>query len=47
MQAHSLLVSATLKDGTKITGYEPKIDDIMDVVNTSKDKCGDITIATE
>lgn len=46
-QTHSKLVTLELKNGNKITAYEPKIDDIMKVAADLKGKCGDIRLATE
>ncbi|EKD23747.1 MAG: hypothetical protein ACD_81C00186G0001 [uncultured bacterium] len=46
-QAHSLFVSATLKNGDKLTAVEPTIDDIMDVANAASAQCGRIIMATE
>ena len=46
-QNHSKLVSLKLKNGNKITAYEPQIDDVMDVVANLNGKCGDIQLATE
>lgn len=46
-QAHSLAVTATLKDGTEIHGIEPRIDTIMDLVAQAKPRCGDVVMATE
>ena len=47
MQTHALAVTATFKDGKKIVAQEPKIDDIFDIINQYKDKCGEIIMATE
>ena len=47
MQAHSLEVTAILKNGKVIKAKEPEIDDIFDIIAESKDKCGDIIVATE
>ena len=47
MQAHSLYVSIELKDGSKIVGFEPKIDDIIHLAVEAQKKCGKIFIATE
>lgn len=46
-QTHSKLVTLELKNGNKITAYEPQIDDIMKVVENLNGKCGDIRLATE
>jgi hypothetical protein len=47
MQTHSLEVTATFKDGREITAQEPRIDDIFDVIDQYKDKCGKIIMGTE
>jgi hypothetical protein len=47
MQTHALEVTAVFKDGREITAQEPEIDDIFDVIEQSKDKCGAIRMATE
>ncbi|NMB48797.1 hypothetical protein GYA13_05215 [Candidatus Kuenenbacteria bacterium] len=47
MQTHALEVTATFNDGKKIAAQEPKIDDIFDIINQHKDKCGEIIMATE
>jgi len=47
MQTHSLEVTATFKDGEEITAREPKIDDIFDIIDQHKSKCGDIMMGTE
>jgi len=46
-QAHSLEVTIELKDRSTLTAVEPKIDDVFDVVNRARDKCGNIIVATE
>lgn len=46
-QTHSKLVTLKLKNGDKITAYEPQIDDVMKVVEGLNNKCGDIRLATE
>jgi len=46
-QTHSKLVTLKLKNGNKVTAYEPQIDDVMDVVESLNGKCGDIRLATE
>lgn len=46
-QAHSLAVSAKLKDGTVLEGVEPEIDDILDVAVAAEGECGEIVMATE
>jgi hypothetical protein len=47
MQAHSLAVSARLKDGTKLEAVEPEIDDIINLVIAAQNDCGEIPMATE
>ena len=47
MQTHNLGITAVLKNGYVIKVKEPEIDDVFDVVAMSKDKCGDIIMATE
>lgn len=47
VQAHSLNVELTLKDGKKYTAVEPTIDEVFRVLDTVRDRCGDISIATE
>lgn len=47
MQTHSLQITATLKDGTVIKAKEPEIDNIFEIVDKFKDKCGEIIMATE
>ncbi len=46
-QTHSKLVTLKLKNGNKLTAYEPHIDDVMKVVESLNGKCGDIRLATE
>jgi len=46
-QAHSLIVSADLKDGRRITAFEPKIDDILNLAESAESRCGHIPVATE
>lgn len=46
-QAHSRFVSVDLKNGNKITAYEPQIDDIMKAVDGLEGRCGKIRMATE
>lgn len=47
MQTHSLEVTAVLRTGVVIKAMEPEIDDIFDVINQTRDKCGEIRMATE
>lgn len=47
MQTHSQYVTAELKDGNRLEGVEPKIDDIIDLAIASQEKCGEIMMATE
>lgn len=46
-QTHSKLVTLNLKNGNELTAYEPKIDDVMDVVDGLNGGCGDVRMATE
>lgn len=46
-QAHSLDVSVSLKNGETINGVEPNIDDILDLAQDAKEKCGEIIMGTE
>ncbi|BFD25166.1 MAG: hypothetical protein JST_000490 [Candidatus Parcubacteria bacterium] len=46
-QSHQEFVELTLKDGTKLSAYEPNIDDIFDAVDATNGKCGEIRLATE
>lgn len=46
-QTHSKLVTLNLKNGSELTAYEPKIDDVMDVVDGLNGGCGDVRMATE
>jgi hypothetical protein len=46
-QTHSKLVTLKLKNGDKVTAYEPQIDDVMKVVENLNGKCGDIRLSTE
>ncbi len=47
MQAHSLYVSANLKNGDRLEGFEPKIDDIISLAIEAQRECGEIIMATE
>ncbi|MFH1822524.1 MAG: hypothetical protein ABH830_02370 [Patescibacteria group bacterium] len=47
MQTHALEVTVTFKDGREITAREPKIDDIFEVIDAHKEKCGEILTGTE
>ncbi len=47
MQAHSLEVSAKLKNGGTLKAIEPSIDDIFTVAEEAQEKCGKIRMATE
>jgi len=47
MQTHALEITAELKSGEVIQAKEPSIDDIFDVVDQYRDKCGEIRMATE
>ncbi|MDD4611152.1 MAG: hypothetical protein PHU73_04360 [Patescibacteria group bacterium] len=46
-QTHSKLVTLKLKNGNKLTAYEPQIDDVMKAVESLSGECGDIRLATE
>ncbi len=46
-QTHDKLVTLKLKNGDKVTAYEPRIDDVMKTVESLNGKCGDIELATE
>lgn len=46
-QSHSRFVSVDLKNGNKMTTYEPQIDDIMNAVDSLGGRCGNIRMATE
>lgn len=47
MQAHNLNVGLELKDGDRVTAIEPTIDEVFKVYNQSKERCGNVPIATE
>jgi hypothetical protein len=47
MQTHDLKVYLTLKDGRTLLSYEPKIDEIMNVIKTCGVPCSKILVATE
>lgn len=46
-QTHSKRVTLELKNGAELIVYEPKIDEVMRVVDSLEDKCGRIRMATE
>lgn len=46
-QAHSLAVSAKLKDGRTLEATEPRIDDIITLALSAQSGCGEILMATE
>jgi len=46
-QDHSLKVSAKLKDGTRLSATEPRIDDIINAAENAADACGDVSMMTE
>lgn len=46
-QTHSKLVTLKLKNGNKVTAYEPQIDDVMKIFDDLKGKCGNIRIGIE
>src|SRR3989339_38489 len=47
MQAHSLEVKAVLDNSMVIKAKEPAIDDVFDIVDQYRDKCGEIRMMTE
>lgn len=47
MQTHDLTVRAKLKSDVILEGKEPKIDEIFDIVDENKEKCGEIIMGTE
>jgi len=47
LQAHSLDVFITLKDGRTLVTVEPQIDDVLKVIEQCGEICKDILIATE
>lgn len=46
-QAHSRIVTLTLKNGQTLIAQEPRIDDVMTLVGIAESECGAIPIATE
>lgn len=46
-QAHSLMVSVDLKDGRRIVALEPKIDDVLNLVEAAESRCGHVLVGTE
>lgn len=46
-QTHSELVTMNLKNGNKVTAYEPQIDDVMKAIAELNGRCGNILMATE
>lgn len=46
-QNHGKLVTLELKNGNKLTAYEPRLDAIMEAVDDLDGRCGDIRLATE
>lgn len=47
VQTHSLEVYLTAQDGSEIVTVEPVIDEVFSVWQSAREKCGDITVATE
>ncbi len=47
MQAHSLDITLTMKDGSSIHTVEPQIDAIFDEIDKCGKPCGQIALATE
>jgi len=46
-QTHSRKVTVMLKNGDELEAYSPKIDNIFDIVNNVKEKCGKVVLWTE
>lgn len=46
-QTHGREVMVKLKNNKEIEAFEPKIDDIFDIVSGSKDECGEVKMWTE
>ena len=46
-QAHSKYVNATLKNTVELEAVEPKLDDIVKLINESATKCGKIRVGIE
>lgn len=46
-QAHSLAIQVELKNWEFIQWFEPRIDDIFDIVYEAEDKCWEIIMSTE
>ena len=46
-QTHARKVTATLKNGDSLEAYSPKIDNIFDIVDDAKEKCGKVILWTE
>jgi hypothetical protein len=47
IQHKDLTVTLTLKDGTVVTTTEPKLDDVIHLIEQCGDKCTDIDVSTE
>lgn len=47
MQTHALKVSAEMKSGEIINATEPEIDDIFEIIDQYRNKCGEVRMATE
>ena len=46
-QTHDRAVKAELKNGEELSAVEPKIDDIINIAETTEPKCGEILMGTE
>lgn len=47
MQTHSQEITAIFKDGKIVKAQEPEIDNIFDIINENKEKCGEIIMMIE
>lgn len=47
MQAHSQYVSANLKNGRKLEGFQPEDGNIINLALEAQEKCGEIMMGTE
>jgi len=46
-QTHLRYVNALLRDGSRLEGIEPILDDVIDLASASQKDCGEIMMATE
>lgn len=46
-QTHARKVIVNLKNGNKLEAYSPKIDNIFDIIDNAKEKCGEVMLWTE